>query len=461
MIRFSGSGERAVPVLQHRQRMIVRQKACCYPLALLCILLSTGLVNAQTTRVLTLQEAVEIARSQAVTVQQAELDVAASNATVAGARASHWPGFNLYSAGSQRYGLAFDQTAGQLTQQTTEYAESGLSASWIVFDGLARQARIAGAVAGRDAARLRHARADQAAVYETLRRYYGVATAAAMLGVVRSNVEAQERQLAVVKAQIDAGLRPESELYLQQERLADAELRVLEAERNLRSGHLQMLRHLALDPTGDYEFPQPEPLLAPAPAPEAVLVETALETRADLRAFDAAVTAARAEHRAARASRWPMLTIIGNVGTTYTSSRDTPFASQLGDNRRGTVGLNIGLPLLDGGQRSAQARLADVRLRQMEIEAADHRRVVAVEVLEVVRELDVRQQELEVAERRVRAAASFAEAERYRYQHGVSTLAAVAEASARLVEAEVQRAEARNALAVTRVLLDYRTGRME
>ncbi len=429
-------------------------------LPLMAIVLAAS-ADAQPPRVLTLEDALAIARTQATIVQQAELEVAVTDAVVAQSRSSHWPSFNLYTVGSQLYGLSFDQTAGQLTQQTTEYAETGISASWTVFDGFARQARVAGAEAGRDAARLRHARAEEAAVHETLGLFFTVANASAMVNVVQANLEAQQRQGAVVRDQTDSGLRPTSEIFLQQERIADAELRVLEAERTLRSARLQLLLHLALDPTGEYEFVPPEPLPASTPQKESILVESALEARADLKAYESAVASAVAEHRLARASRWPTVSVTGSVGTTYTSTRDTPFSTQVGENRRGTVGLSIGLPLLDGGQRAAQARLTHARLRQMEVEAADRRREVAVEVLEVIRELDVREQEVAVAARRVEAAAAFAEAERDRYHHGVTTLAAVAEASVRLVEAEVQQAQARNALAVTQVLMDYRTGRLE
>lgn len=428
---------------------------------LFLLMVAVADVQAQAPRVLTLDDVVALARTQAAAVERAHLDVAISEASVTQAQAGRWPSFNLYSAGSQRYGLSFDQTAGQLTQETSEYAESGITASWTVFDGFARQASIASARAGRDAARFQHVRTEQAAVTDALRLFYEVASAGATLDVVRSNVDTQERQFAMVDAQIEAGLRPASEIYLQQERLADAELQVLDAERVLHAAELRLLRHLALDPTETYRFAYPDDPVVESVDLSVDLVDVALERRPDVRALDAALASAAAERRLSRATRWPTVSVSGSVATAYTSTRPTDFSTQLAENRRGTIGLNVGLPLFDGGDRTARARIAEARLLQMEIEAADRRREVTIEVLEVIRELEVRVREVSVADRRAVAARASAEAERDRYQHGVSTLAALAEANTRLVEAEVRRAQARHSLAVTRVLLDYRTGMLD
>ena len=58
-------------------------------------------------------------------------------------RAALLPALSVYTAGSQRYGLSFDETAGQLTQQRTEALQIGGQAEWTVYDGGARQAGLA------------------------------------------------------------------------------------------------------------------------------------------------------------------------------------------------------------------------------------------------------------------------------------------------------------------------------
>src|SRR5690606_37513027 len=118
--------------------------------------------------VLTLDDVVERARAQTVAVRQAALEVEAREAALAGARGQRLPSIGLYSSGARRYGLAFDQTVGELTQATSEFASAGAEVSWTVFDGFATGAAVAGAAADRAEAERLHERARQASVLEAL-----------------------------------------------------------------------------------------------------------------------------------------------------------------------------------------------------------------------------------------------------------------------------------------------------
>jgi outer membrane protein len=410
-------------------------------------------------RILTLDEVVALARTQAVAVRQAALEVEAREADLVGARGRRWPALGLYTNASQNYGLAFDQTAGQLTQATTEFASFGTEASWTVFDGYAAAAAVANATASRAEAERQEERARQTAVNEALRLYFEAVTAGAARAIAEENLEAQRQQHRLVAAQIREGLRPQTEIHLQEERLAEAELAVLAAARAERAATLGLVRHLALDPVQAYEVAAPEAVTPPDLAlDEHALVEEALARRADLRAFESAVTAAAADRRAARAGWWPSLALVAGYGTSYTSTDDAGLSTQLDQNRGGSIGLRVGFPLFDQRQTSARARAADVRVRQRELEADDARRQVALEVREAVLDLRVRAEEVRVAERRVAAAEAALAAETERYRLGLTTLAALAEVNARTVEARVGLARARYALLVQRALLDYRVG---
>ncbi|HLT46505.1 MAG TPA: TolC family protein [Rubricoccaceae bacterium] len=427
----------------------------------LAALLAAAGARAQAPRVLTLDEVAALAQTQAVAVRRAALEVEAREAALAGARGQRLPALGLYSNGAQRYGLSFDETAGQVTQSTTEFASAGAELSWTVFDGFATASTVAGARADRAEAERLHERARQTAVHEALRLYYEVATAGAAREIAEENAAAQAEQHRLVAAQIREGLRPQTEIHLQEERLAEAELAVLQAERAERAATLALVRHLALDPAGDYAVAAPgeaEPA-AVAALDEAALVAEALDRRADLRAYEAAADAARASRRAAGAGRWPSLALVAGYGTSYTSTDPTGLGAQLDQNRGGSVGFRIGFPLFDQRQTSAQVRAAEARFRQREVEAEDARRQVALDVREAVLDLRLRGEEVRVAEQRVAAAEAALAAERERYRLGLTTLAALAEVNARYVEARVGEVRAAYALRVQQALLAYQVGR--
>lgn len=430
-------------------------------LVALALLLSVPVALSQDARTITLAEAVELARTQSVAVQQAGFALEQRDAAVAEARGQYYPALSFYTAGGQNYGLSFDETAGQLTQQTTEAFEVGGQAEWTVYDGGERRARLALAQADRSAGAFDQERVRQTAVNDVLRQFYEVVVAGAELEVAQANVEAQRQQLALVDAAIGAGVQPRVERLQQEERLAEAEFVSLEAARSERGAALQLVRLLALDPSGDYRFVAPT-----APAGNgaelgldtADLIEAALEHRSDLRAQEAAVASAEAGLQAARAGRRPSLSLIAGYGTSFTTGTPGGLGPQLGDNRGGVLGFEVGLPLFDRHVTRSRVRAASARVEGLQLTAEEGRRAVALEVREAVLDYDLLVEQLAVAERRLTAAQAALAAETARYRLGATTLPVLAEVRARAVEAEVGLERTRSAVVFQEALIQYRTG---
>lgn len=427
------------------------------PLVALVLLLPCA--RAQPVRTVTLAEAVALARAQGTAVRQAATLVGEREAAVAEARGRYYPSVSAYTSGGQNYGLSFDQTAGQLTQQTTEALQVGGEVDWTVYDGGARRAGLAAARADLAASASTRDRTVQVAVSDVFQQFCAFTAAQAEARVARENVAAQRQQLALVDATIAAGIRPRVERIQQDERLAEADLAVLRAERAERGAALQLVRILALDPAGAYRFvppadPGPDSTLADVD----VLVATALERRPDLQAQASAVRAAEANVQASRAAGRPSLALVFGYGTSFTTGAEGALTSQLGTNRGGALGLRIGVPLFDGSRTRSRTQAATVRADRARLDAEDARRAVALDVREAVLDYRLLQDEAEVAERRLDAARAVLEAETARYRLGATTLAALADVRARAVAAEVGLEQARAAVLFQRVLIDVRTG---
>ncbi|HEX9953387.1 MAG TPA: TolC family protein [Rubricoccaceae bacterium] len=434
--------------------------ARCTTALALALLLAASSVRAQEVRTITLDEAIALARMQAVTVRQAATGVAEREAAVAEARGRFYPALSVYTAGAQNYGLSFDETAGQLTQQRTEAVQIGAQAEWSVYDGGARRAGLATARADLSASEYGRERTAQTAVNDVFRQFYEVVAAQAEARIAQANVEAHRQQLALVDATIAAGVRPRVERLQQDERLAEAELVVLQAERAERAAGLRLIRLLALDPAGRYQFvPPPGPSPAdPAGVDAESLVAAALERRLDLRAQEATVAAAEADVQAARAAGRPSVGLVFGYGTSFTTGAEGAFTSQFGSNRGGALGIRVGFPVFDRGVTRSRVGAASARLERARLDAEDARRGAATDVREAVLELDLLVGEVRVAERRLAAARTSLDAETERYRLGATTLAALAEVRARTVAAEVGLERSRAAVAFQRALIDYRSG---
>jgi outer membrane protein len=127
------------------------------------------------------------------------------------------------------------------------------------------------------------------------------------------------------------------------------------------------------------------------------------------------------------------------MGTSYTSANaDTGIPGQLGDNRSGSLGLQVSLPLLDRGATRRRVRQAEARAAAVDVEVETVRRAIVFEVQETVADLRSLAAQAEVAEIRQRAADAALDAELARFRAGTTTLQTVAQLRSRSIEAQVE-----------------------
>ena len=103
-------------------------------LSLVLLALASSTVHAQSDPI-TLGEAIQTALDRSTDLQRAETGDRARVLAVQGARAGRLPTLNLQVSPRQQYGLAFDQTTGQLSSQTSETMNIGIGGQITVYDG--------------------------------------------------------------------------------------------------------------------------------------------------------------------------------------------------------------------------------------------------------------------------------------------------------------------------------------
>ena len=427
------------------------------PLALLTALVAATVSASAQPVVVPLDRALALARERSAEVLQAAADAQGARARLAEARDARWPSLAVGAGAGQRYGLAFDQTTGDLTQATVEALDVGVSAQVVVYDGGARglEARAAGAAV--EAAQASGARARQLAAVATVRGYLVAAQARAALAVAQAEVEAQTALLAQVEALVELGARPASETAQQRERLAAARGAVLDARRAQALAEAELVSLLGLDPAVDYAFPAPADSGADAEPADRLAVQAAA-SRPDVRAAQAGVSAARADIAAAQAARRPQVAVVAGAGTSFTSAAVGGLPGQLGDNRAGQLGLRVSLPVFDGGRTRGRVRQAQARAIAAGARADEVRRAAALEVRQAAIVLADLEAQADLADVRVAAAQTALDAEAARYQAGETTLQSVAQLRARAVDAATRQAVLAATARYQRLLLRLAAG---
>jgi outer membrane protein TolC len=155
-------------------------------------------------------------------------------------------------------------------------------------------------------------------------------------------------------------------------------------------------------------------------------VSMALQSRSDILTLEKKLQATRLNDVAIHSERLPTLVGYVNVGTTGTSL----------PNSTGTydAGVTLSIPILDGGRRESQREEVIAGFRQLELQMAQLRKQVEIEVREALLRMDLARGDVELSEARYRAAQDELEHYRRLYVQGVGSQMDVNSAQAGLAK---------------------------
>ena len=409
-----------------------------------------------------LQDAIALALRQSVDVKQSENSVASSNATVESKQGAFLPSVALNSSTARSVGRA---GSGSLAgaSSTAQSLNTGISASFVVFDGMRnvnelRQAKLDVSANTNDLTRTR-----QTAVYTVATNYLTLSTAEGQLAVQKQNLAAQEQQEQQLQTQVKAGARSISDLYQQQATTASARAGVVTAEQNVELARISLIQTLQLDPRGTYDFVSPTVADASSVPHYDLdsLLDRAFTSRSDLAAEKTRVDAAAVGTKAAGSTRLPTVSLSTNYNATYNSALANALGSQLDQSRGGSVSVGVSFPLFDRGATSVAVQQAKIQEDNERLQLANEKQAVALDVRRAYLALETSRQQLAVAIAQQKAADLAVSTTQARYQVGTSSLLELTQARASQLQAATAVVSARNALAFQNALMPYYTGELD
>ncbi len=319
-----------------------------------------------------------------------------------------------------------DEYAINLTQTVFDYGE------WVRY----RQAKLTV-----QRSELEFAAAKQDLILRTAETYLNVLTAADSLAVSRAEKAAVDQQLELARTRLEVGLGTITDLYDAQARYSLAEARAIQADNALRDAR-EALREL----TGqaDLELARLRPD-APQPDPATDTVQTwierAMTQNLDLLAQNRTVAIAQDEVKAQRAGHLPSLDLVAS------RRRNDAEGSISGPGliRDNTdVGLELSVPLIEGGLVRAQVAQARHRLNAARKEREQLRRATDRETRAALLGVSGKASELVALEQAVTASQSALEGKTEGFQAGINSNIEVLDAQRDLFRAKRDVTAARN-----------------
>lgn len=389
-------------------------------IALGAVLTVTSRAAAQERIVLTLEQALEIARRQNPEYRQALHQERAAGAQVnAGlgaflptlsARASFTGVSSRTVTGENDFGQAVSLPAAIDFERSA--ASQGVSASLTLFDGLSNLNTVRSAresekrfSAGSEAALIRTEAETKRRFYDALRTGHLVELEERLLTQAREQLAATERLFRT------AGATQEDVLGAQAD-VAGQELALSRARGEAEKARLLLKEYLGITEPIDF-IVQGEPPLAldPSELDEDAIVRRAIANHPAVLSLEAAARAAALSARAARGARWPTIGLNASLGRSVSLSSYDALFELNPQNRSLSFGVDVMLPLFTGFATSAQIANADLQARNAEEELVAGRlsmeravRSALVDVRNAHRALELARQSAALSVERLRLA---------------------------------------------------------
>lgn len=289
-------------------------KKILFPALFLFFGISAGAQNKEWT----LQECVEYALENNISVRQSELDVELSEIEISGAVGNLLPRLNASASNSWNTGLTQNVTTGILQTQTTRNFSAGVTASMNLFDGLRNVKQLQLAKMSRLASEYSLEKMKDDITLFVANSYLQVLFNKESLKVIEAQHEITLEQLERVQELVNAGSLPKGDLLEIKATAANEEQRMIVAANNVRISLIALAQTLLIKDyenfdiaDRDYEVFGNEVIEVPV----SEVIANAEEERYEVKVARANLEMAKKEEEIAKGAYYPSLGAFFNYNT--------------------------------------------------------------------------------------------------------------------------------------------------
>jgi outer membrane protein TolC len=408
---------------------------------------------------LSIGDAARLAAAQTAGVQSAELRVEQAQSRVTQARsalkpqAEFTPNWSTHTVNSASFGFNFPAPAGEKPLLDPNGQIIGPVKMWdfrggvsqTIYDAAANQ-RVRAARAGVSAAAADVATAAELSATNAAAVYVRALRGEALVQARNADSVLAAELLGIAEDQVEAGVGVALDVTRAKSQVANARSQLIVARNDRDRSQLELRRALNL--------PLETPVVltdslissvnADAMVAEQAAVDVALRTRPDLRAAAAQLEAARQQVAITKATRLPKVGAFANDG-------QNGFINHLLNTY--AVGVQVSIPLYEGGRREAQAQEQESAARDIEVRQRDLRQQVTLDVRGAMLDFASAREQVEAATQRQHLAEQEVQQARERFRAGVAGNADVVTASQSLNNARTGVIDALTAFQAARVSL--------
>jgi outer membrane protein len=280
--------------------------------------------------------------------------------------------------------------------------------------------------------------------------YLAVLRSRSVLSVARETIKARQLVTDQVSALFRSKLKSSLDLSFANVNLADAKLMLSTAENEVRSSEAALSRVLALPSDTRFDLVDPQ-TGAPPPPDSAAFIQQALQKRPDLIQRRLELQSSQKFARAEQDLSRPTIGMLGTAGYVPAGEMAVPGTY-------GAIGLNVTVPVFNGGlfrarqfEADSRAAAAESGLRDLQLQIERDVRLAWLNTTNSFDRLHLTQELLNQA----KLALDLAQA---RYTLGLSSIVELSQSQLQYTSAEIARASAQYDYDAQLIILNYQAG---
>lgn len=346
------------------------------------LFLSATAVEAQTPKKWTLDECIEYALANNISLKKTRLTKQSSIEDLKSAKADLFPSLNFSTNQSLGYRPWVNDGVSTVTNGTVSTSVNksyyngnyGLNASWTVWNGNQNRNNIKLNKLTAQQAELDSAVTANSIQEQIAQLYVQILYLNEAIAVNRQSYETSVKNEEKGREMVSVGNMSKADLAQLTAQTALDQYNIVEAESNLANYKLQLKQLLEI--TGEQEFDvyipsaSDEKALGEIPSLQAVY-EAALLSRPEIENGKLAIESSDVSIDIAKAGKLPTISLTGGVGTSTTSMNDKGWGTQMKVNFDASIGATLSVPIFDNRQTKTAINKAKIQYEQSVLDLQD------------------------------------------------------------------------------------------
>jgi len=316
-----------------------------------------------------LEEAVQYALENNITVKQAENTLLSNDQDIIATKGNFLPSVNANVGQRLTLGNA-EIFPGQFVDRTSNSTNIGINVNQTVFNGFRNTFLHKQALINKEASELELNRIKDNISLSVANFYLNVLFNRENLETARSQFEFSKRQLIQVQNLVDAGVQPRANIYDTEATLANDEQSVTIAENNYLLSKLSMSQALQL-PFESFDVQMIEindPAAELMYADVAPILNYAIENRYEIKLAKKNIENAELGIDLSKSGFYPSITAGYGFGSNvfFTNLQDTEasFLDQLNDQKSHNFSVNLNIPIFSGFRNKTNIAKSEINVEQ-------------------------------------------------------------------------------------------------